>query len=383
MYTVKKKITLSLLHAVLLLLLVWAVNCSSFSFSADEALLKKACLVENALFPNPHPSLPSFLFVNVSKDIWIVKDSGDYGKMTITDRGMLASFFRYLADHQNRHRYVLCDIFFQYPSDRPASDSELLRQINRCQNLIFPCHLQKDGTIERPFLPLEVALADFQTFDGKFAKFRLCYQDSIATIPWVMHRQLDPPQSASFLPGLPAIAPRYYITPDNLTGPGHFSYINLGELPRIDSLDPGFYDHNINGALIVVGNLTNAGYDTPLGRMPDDLILLNTYLSLRSGRNRLTWAWILTMYSLLSVLSYFFLFHSIRAPSISVSHWIRDFVNGSLKTIFSYLGICATLVFLSEILFSIPLVLSPLFGYLLFMDWVIRHYREHHKTHPA
>jgi hypothetical protein len=47
-----------------------------------------------------------------------------------------------------------------------------------------------------------------------------------------------------------------------------------------------------------------------------------------------------------------------------------------LNKLFSFLTICSLIVFISEILFSIQVTISPLFLYLVYVNWAISFYKE-------
>src|SRR5690242_7495606 len=140
MKTFKKpyQFLISFLHGVVIFLLLCYINDTSYTTSVDEGLLKKIFIVEDLIFPRKSKLPYDFVFINTSKDISLVKDSKSNGYITITDRNKLANFFKLLSDSNNQHKYILCDIFFDYSSD---ADTALEKQISRCKNIIFPFHM--------------------------------------------------------------------------------------------------------------------------------------------------------------------------------------------------------------------------------------------------
>ncbi len=372
--SVLKKIIFSALHASVIFILLWAVNNTSYSTYADEEFFKKIFLLKDLILPNSFKPLEDFIFVNTSKDLSLIDDPGDWGNIAITDRKKLQKFFKILADSNNQHRFVLCDLFFETPS---ADDSLLSHQIARCRNTLFPYHME-DDSLRKPCIDVPDALADYQTYNGRFSKFRLIYKDSLRTIPLVMHTWLDSNGKKFNFFHLRSIAPRYYIRPAQLAEGNGNHYINLGELLQLDSANKEIYSLFLKNKIIVLGNFETDKHLTTIGNVDGPIILVDTYLSLKYGRAGLTWGWILFMTISLSVTSYALFFAKVRAPDVRVPRWLDFIISIFLSKAFSILGICTAIIFLSEILFSIQLVISPLFLYLVCMDWGISYY-EHFK----
>ena len=190
----------------------------------DEGLLKKIFIVEDLILPNKFKSPYDFVFVNTSKDISLIKDPYDWGNIAITDRNMLRDFFKILADNNNQHSYVLCDLFFEYPSN---ADTVLFQQISRCKKILFPIHI-KDDSLLKPSINVPSAIADYQTYNGKFSKFKLIYKDTLKTIPLVLYEQLDGKSSTLTYLDLRSFAPRYYLRLHQLLESNKYPYHNLG-----------------------------------------------------------------------------------------------------------------------------------------------------------
>ena len=169
-------------HGIFLFAMLWLVTNSSWSSNIDEEILSRVNSLRSCLFGNKIRYDHGFIFINVSKDLKLVPDPEEYGEIPITDRKKLAEFFKILADNANQDYYVLCDIFFEYPSD---DDTSLSLQLLRCKNLLVPFHLTNDS-VALPCLPVDAALSDFITYTGGFSKFKLVYKDSIKTIPLVL-----------------------------------------------------------------------------------------------------------------------------------------------------------------------------------------------------
>lgn len=374
----QNKILISSAHGLLLFFLLWIINNTSYSTSVDEALLKKIFIVENLILPQKAKVSQNFVFINVSKDLKLIEDPKEYGSIAITDRNKLANFFKILSDNNNKHQFILCDIFFEYPA---AEDSFLTQQISRCKNVLFPYHLTR-GAIQKPAIKVPSALADYETYNGKFSKFRIVYKDSLKTIPLVLYEKLYKPFNLTYK-NLHAFSPRYYIRPVDLLNSKSYPYFNLGELLTIASIDKSFYNDYIKNKFIVIGNFETDVHITPIGKVFGSLILINTYLSIKNGRTELSWGWFFFMILSLSITSYLLFFVEIKSPDIKISPYIDFVIHHILNNIFSFLFICTIIVFLSEFLFSITVTISPLFFYLVYMSWAIKFYNENIKKRKS
>ena len=140
-----------------------------------------------------------------------------------------------------------------------------------------------------------------------------------------------------------------------------------------------FYDDYLKNKFIVIGNFETDITLTPIGKMSGPIILVDSYLSLKNGRARLSWGWILFMIISLLITSYILFFVEIKPPKRKVSPWIDFIIRSLLDNILPFLAICSVIVFISELLFSIQLIISPLFFYLIFVSWAISSYNEHFK----
>lgn len=371
--TTKTKVAISVLHGLLLLFALWYVNGVSSYFSiGDEALLKKIFIIEDLLLPRKFRPPHDFVFVNVSRDLSLIENPEEYGNISITDRSKLSAFFRLLADNANRHQFVLCDVFFEYPS---ADDSLLAVQAGRCKNLLFPFHY-KDNELLQPCISVPVALADFQTYEGEFSKFRLIYHDSVQTIPWVLYKKFARTPPAAGI-ALNTMAPRYYIRPSQFQS--HiYPCFNLGELLSM-SADRSFYHDYIQNKFIVIGDFESQidEHETPAGNMYGPLILLNTYLSLLNGRFIMSWGLILFLAACLTATSYLLFFVPLKPPEPAISPWVNFIVHHILNRVFSFLAICTFIVLAAEMIFSVQLFISPVFLYLVYVNWAIQYYNKH------
>lgn len=368
------KIIVSVLHGIFLFIGLWLITNSSYSSAADEGILKQVNNWETKLFNSRNHVDLDFVFINVSRDQKLVSDPADYGEISITDRSKLAGFFKILADNGNKHKYALCDIFFENPD---ADDSLLHAETWRCKKLLFPYHITAD-TLQKPCINVPVALSDFVTYTGNFSKFKLLYNDTVQTTPLALLKQIDNKQyPVSFL-NFKSIFPQYYIQGNDLLPKKKYPYYNLGELLMLAGID-SFYNDFLKNKFIVIGNFDTDVHYSPAGKIAGPLILLNTYLTLRNHA-RVSWWWAFFMVVALSCISYVLFYKKIKASRTSKNIWLDFILQFFINDYISFSGICLLLVILSSFIFSIQLNIAILLSYLLFFTFVKQFYNRHKKT---
>lgn len=367
------KIIAAILHAILLFIVVWNVSNSTYSWQGDEEVMKKVDAFADKLSVNRINYDHGFVFVNVSRDSKLVSDPAEYGEIPVTDRDKLAQLFKILADNGNKHHFVLCDIFFEFPDD---ADSLLQVQTRRCKNVLFPYHLSGDSLL-KPCIEVPAALSDFTTNTGDFAKFKLLYNDSVYTTPLVLLKQIDQQKYPRSYLDFSSVFPKYYIRPSDLFDTKKYPYYNLGELLMLSETD-SFYHQFLEDKFIVIGNYETDVHNSTIGKIPGPLILLNTYLGIRN-RDYVSWWWALFMVAGLSGLSYLLLFKKVKAPVIHKYPWLDLLMQLFVNDYISYFGICLVLAVLSELVFGVQVSFSVLLMYMVVVNFSKEFYKRHYK----
>jgi hypothetical protein len=379
-FTWKNWAVVFLLTVLLFFIFIFSNN-RDYSFSGEEQLLTKIDVVKDMVFTPHYKSPYDLVFINVAKDLELVKDENG-GDIAITDREKLASFFKILAD-RNEHKYLISDIFFDLPSDH---DSLLTGEIKRLKRAIFPKHLSDTGVLPS-VIPVPSAVADYNTNTKQFSKFRLLYRDSLKTLPVTIHEELQGVKYSSSFWGvfcngnycLQTISPRYYIRPYQLQVTKVYPYFNLGEL-LVLSNDSSFYDQFLKNRFIAIGNYETDVHSTPIGKMPGTLILLNTYLSLLNGKQQPGGWWFITIFIFFFVINLYLFFGKVNVPRIAdKKKWwhvfIQEQLNGQLASIFSIVGLCLIISVFSELVFNIKPNSFIIFIYIITCQGLIKYYK--------
>jgi hypothetical protein len=376
-----KNWALVLFLTLLLFFIFLFSNNRDYIFSGEEQILTKIDVGKDMIF-TPHYKPPyNFVFINVSKDLELVKDENG-GDIPITDREKLATFFKILAD-RDQHTYLLSDIFFDLPSEH---DSALAGEIKRLKRAIFPKHLS-DTAVLPSVIPVPSAVADYNTNIKQFSKFRLLYRDSFKTIPVAIHEALQGVKYTHSFWGLfcnnnyclQTIPPRYYIRPYQLMVSKAYPYFNLGDL-LILSNDSSFYDQFLKNKFIVLGNYETDMHFTPIGKMQGVLILLNTYLSLLNGKQQPGGWWFLTIFLFFFLINLYLFFGKVHVPKVTdYEKWwhvfLQEQLNSQLAKIFSVVGLCLGITVISELIFNIKPNTFIIFIYIIACQGLIKYYK--------
>jgi hypothetical protein len=302
-----------------------------------------------------------FLFINTSENNALVPVDGENGSMpnrVIADRMLLGRLFQKLADHGNRHRYILCDLAFDTPSPQ---DSFFSAQLNRLSRIILPAHADYEtGEITRPLFGKKWALADYVTFEGKVSKIMLySRKDRQKTLPLVMYEECNGSPSGISLTGLWSsnsyipfsIYPRYYFNDESIK-----QYeMRLDEVVHmLDLNDRIFYENILKGRIIVIGNFANDIHVTAVGFMSGSLVLFNSYLTLEAKYHMYPWSWLLYSLTCFCALSYWELFYK-KEKKETAWHAVLRF--------FGLTGFCIVLSLLSDFVFRIHTTVIPVIIY--------------------
>lgn len=370
------------LLTIFLFIVFIVYNNSDFDLEGEESLLARIDMGIETLAPRKYKPPYDFIFVNVGKDLALVKDENG-GDNVITDREKLASFFKILAD-RNEHTYLLADILFDLPSEK---DSLLLVELQRLKKTIFPAHLRDSGVLEIIF-PVPASLADYNTNTQKFNKFRLIYRDTLKTIPVTIHEALQHVKYRSGFMGvfcngkycLQAIPPRYRIRLYQLQHSQDYPYFNLGDLLMLSG-DSLFYNQFLKNKFVVLGNFETDIHYTPIGKMPGVLIMLNTYLSLLDGRQLPSLWWFISMFTIFFLINFYIFFGEVKVPQKIPGnkkwwqHFIHDQLHGLLAHFLSIAGLCLLITLFSEFVFHIKPHTFIIFLYIIIWQGIIKYYK--------
>jgi hypothetical protein len=384
---VKLKLLLTLCNTLILIILtVFLQNIGLIRF--DETAFFKAFAItkHNILGIDKKPVADSVIFLDVSKDLELVDDTAlNYGKVVIKDRSILASFFSTLNQHPSDYKYVLCDISFDYPS---PDDSLLRREIERAPNLIIAATLN-DNKVREPIFNVQHACVDYVVNKSSFVKMPLFYDDTIKSLPLTLVEKTTSKRYShkngvtyeNNKPTFNTVIPEFYYRPKDLKNSIRTNESNKANLYYIGNfLEIPNYFRLLKDKYIIIGDFTSDIHSTYLGDMPGSLILFDTYLTIRSKSINISASWLLLLFIIYLIISYFiFIRSALRFEQLQKKIKIR-FFKSFVKKYLSYLGILIGLNLLSYAFFGVFISLFFLATYLTLLQLAIEKRRLYLKS---
>jgi len=368
----------SFVHAVWLMLLTfWLLNWHFVHWDEGEILQFGPILKKYVLGIEKKPDQDEFIFVNVSYDNQLTDIYDDWGfplgNTTITDRVKLAEFLSILAQ-TNTHKAVLCDIRLDLTSPH---DSLLLAAFDKLDNYLVSNHIS-DSLPDKTVIPVKTAISDYSISGGAFFKFRYIINDSLKTMPLQLVELIEGKNFINKGGFLFSNGELYFNTfiVDFLVRPydlfqsqDNFFYDNLGNLLFLEADE---LTEIARDKIIVIGDYERSDlHDTLLGEMPGPLILLNAYLNLKGGANKL-----LLSYSLVMFLGFFLISFYMIVPEDILEKKIKSRVKhkllaGFITNILGYFIMLLIILSISYFFFGILLNLLWIGIYLMIMDKVV------------
>ena len=372
----KRRIFTCSVHGLLLVLIHIVYFNMDITMPLENEVMGAIGKTENHFGGTGQYEDSNFVFINTAYDNALlhgVNEQGDSINLVVADRSMLATLFESLADHGNRHRYILCDILFDLESPH---DARMAKELSRVKKLIMPVHAKGKGETELVFGGKK-ALADYITYEGKISKIRLYARSNASkTLPMEMYEDYNGIDTKVHWTGLwnekgfvpYSIYPRYYFTQENISK----HEISLGKLVRLLQHDDSlFYDFFLRDKIIVIGNFHADRHITPLGQfMPGSLVLFNTFLTLQSEAHFENWFWLLGIFMLFFMLAYYELyFYSGLVPR---SRW------SSILHFAGLSGLCIAISVVSNFLFGIHTTILPVILYFEVLHFLRKVYKPKH-----
>jgi hypothetical protein len=335
---------------------------ANWSIPLEDEMMTLVNKAENYLFKEGKFKDSSFLFINTAYDnnlLRIAMEDGDSGNIVITDRMLLSRLFKKMADHNNQHRYILCDLLFDKPSE---NDGKLACEIDRLDKIIFPS--TSSGEELQNAITQKSAHAEYVTFEGMVSKIRLYSKSTHSkTLPLQMYEGCNKKRKSekSFM-GLwcnnyyipTAIYPRYFFNSHQVKK----HELRLSQVIKLLEInDSLFYNSSLKGRVLVIGDFST-NYDrhpTLLGQyVPGSIILFNTFLTLEAGYHLHGWAWFVFIIISFGLLTYYELYHKKKEPG---NGW------SVILNLLQLSGLCILLSLISNLVFNIHTTILPMIVY--------------------
>jgi hypothetical protein len=326
-------------HSFILMALSLMWLHTPYNYGDENFLVKWSAVVKRLIFQvDVDPPKDNFLFVNLAYEKALIPLEDKLGNEVITDRAGLAKFFEIQKRHPDAVKFTICDVFLKGKS---VNDSLLTESISGIDNVIFPNQLDENQSPLHLDVRVPNAIADYSSADEGFLKFELIQTHNSKTIPVYMYEKLEKRDITqryglnwdNGIPSLNSIIIDYQIHTDELFEQNEYPILNLSELILLpeDIIVKEFLQNRI----VVMGDFEHDLHKTTVGIMPGSLILLNVYLSLKSGYHFITFGWLVFMIFGFTFFSRIMIFGE-QNPEIQDSKWLSKLLqNTVLLTILS------------------------------------------------
>ncbi|GAA4840076.1 hypothetical protein [Algivirga pacifica] len=299
-------------HAVFLIVAVLFYNRLPFALGDEVTLIEMTSIMKNTLFKvEEKPPKERFLFINCAWEKDLIPKLDEYGweigKIDITDRNSLGKFVQKI-NRTNAHELLLMDIQFYMPT---ANDSVLAAELPKLKKGLVSYHKGADNKPRYPiFKGIPLGLSDMESQlrsnqDDLVLKYHLIQGDSLKTTPLRMYEEIhqDTLEHGLFFnslggyPILNAYIIEHPIRKNDLFNKVdslRYPYMHLSEVINISDKR---FAKIVKDKVIVLGDFENLDiHRTIYGKQPGPLILVNAFLALENGDNRITYAFLLFMF---------------------------------------------------------------------------------------
>lgn len=401
-------IWISTLNVLVMLFIAYYWLSLPRTFGDEAFFIKWSSLIKKSLFGiDEKPRPDEVLFVDVSGSKTTIADTQQdlsffqpdelerpFHRKVITDRRDLAEFFRLLNQYQEGIKFILCDILFE---DTTVFDHQLQREIAGLDRKILGVsHLEKGARYIQPVIDMPYASATYRATNGLFLKFPLLLEDSIKTIPLVMHEKIDNAPFRKRGPfytinrdlSLPSPIVDFKVRQSDFDAGRDLQESNYATIPMgailesslfMDSLSMSDY---FNNKIILIGDFKSDMHTTPFGQMPGLLLIYNAYLTLAFGQYVISFWWILFLF-----ISFFILSYRIFADvKVMKPRWLasifRTKVGKYILNALDEMVILIAITLMSYFLFNIHINILILFIYLKVVEWIWKRLGSRSSNNP-
>lgn len=291
--------TISLIHGLLLCIASVQLQRLPWTLQGEDKLIQWSIIFKHlGLHADDQPYTDTFLFVNTSYSNQLIDKYDDagfpLGNQVITDRFQLATFASAVS-RINAHKWIVFDIFFENESE---FDEMLAHEISTVPRLVMSTTTDDKGRRLRPIIPGKTGLANIETLDDVFLKYKLFHSDSLKVVPLeVMEGVQGISTSANgfFIKqgsnwGINYYIPDLRISQFDLTVKREYPFVNLSD---VQYLDDETITSLVKDRIVIVGDfLANDNLETLTGEISGPLLLANIYLSLINGEHLLSWKYL-------------------------------------------------------------------------------------------
>lgn len=398
-WIVSRKISISLLHSLFILVLTYFWLNQPIAHDSEEKLITNFSNIKHELLSNNLNNIytDSLICINTSRSIMVVDRARDFGDIAIADRNELAYLFETISRYNN-HKYILCDVMFEETS---AVDDRLKDALITTKRIIVPEYLY-NGSIIKPIFSINSAMVQYHSnvYSNQFSKFRVILSDNLKTIPLGMYNEIDQKEIIRrgwfyFDEGKQLCLNSNFIdfriknvrrtnTKGLMGNSSNKTVLNYYELTNFNSLNkyrtPSEISELLKDKTILIGSFEGDDiHNTIYGRIPGILIIYNTYLNLKEGFHIIPISLILILLSIFFTLSYR-IFYSIPIKINFLNKVNKSSAWVLISTLLSYTVLFGIISILTYFIFGILINIYLIAFYFSALDLGIKYIKKRRKT---
>lgn len=382
-----KKISFSFLSGVLIMVVTWLYQNYDFSFSVEDAFLKKVFFVKDKIYSPAPKKKADFVFINTGKDLALVEDTVDYGNIAVSDREKIYQFIHSVNALPQRPAFTVIDIQFYYPySINPQIDTLLENELKSNPRIMIPVLKDGSGKYKTPLYDVPYAYSDYRTFGSSFNKFRILNHEAISSVPILLDKEVNGSTyedhfwfaTCNKRLCLSSIWPSYYLKDDDIatvhqgvdiqsikkesgkaarTGKISAQYYNIGEILFDIDANLENYATFFKDKIIIIGNFEGDKHSTPVGKVAGPVLLANIYLSLLNKQHIISIGFLVTILLAFSALSYVALYEKIPEVKFKFKFLFSSYLIKFIRSYVSYFGCMFVLSLLVLVIFNVQVAL--------------------------
>ena len=384
----------SMLHGIWMLVLSVLINTSSISHWDDQEVASFFhFLKHNVIGIEESFNEQEFLFIDVSKSNELVKaynEAGfEVGNQDITNRKSLAELFA-IINEQNLHRQILCDILFELNS---PNDSILKTEIEQTQRLLVSSYHAGDSLL-KPRFNVPYSASDYED-QGSFFKYEMYHKSHKSTALTLLdeNNDIEPPNAFDLVKRedgwwFNKFVVDFRIRPFHYTANKAISEVSENsEIHRINIVDlepflglcrtmnmvgnKEFFVEMMEKKLIVLGDFSDRDiHSTITGDLAGPLILINAYLSLKAGENKVHIVMILFLLLSFSTVSYIIFKEGDVLELVIQRLFPNSVFMHKLFEFISFFFIIIITSFVTYLIWGFQLTVIWLVAYVKLVDWI-------------
>jgi len=305
----------AMVNALLMIVLTLFSLSQAYTLDDEVLLIKLTSGFKNLILKvHEKPPRERFLFISVTWEKQFIdkldKNGFPIGNDVITNRQSLGELLHTLNRNPDNHKLAILDVFFV---DSSANDSLLKAELERVKNCVVSMHKKENGLADSSrFKTPNPGLSDMETNNDMVLKYHLVQGNNLKTTPLRMYEMIYNTKLEDL--GLYDKLDGHYILNafildyavrryDLLEAPDDQRYPMI-YLSEFLTLPPELQDEFTKDKIIIIGDFEGADkHETIYGDMPGPLILLNAFLALESGDNRISPLFILLLFISFSIIS--------------------------------------------------------------------------------